>query len=68
VLGGYANNAVILGGELSLGARFQIASQLNIFIEGQYTRSKDVLVVNDPATRDAAFHNRAVVVGLRHSF
>jgi opacity protein-like surface antigen len=68
VLGGYANDAVILGGELTFGVRFQIASQLNLFIEGQYTRSKDVLVVNDPATRDAAFHNRAVVVGLRHSF
>lgn len=67
-LAGYENSKVILGAELIFGTRLHIAPMLNLFIEGQYTRSKDVLVVNQPATHDAAFHNRAIVVGLRHSF
>jgi opacity protein-like surface antigen len=68
VIGGYSNADMILVGELVIGTRFQITPHLNLFLEGQYIRSKDVRVVNQPATRDAAFHNRAVVIGLRHSF
>jgi opacity protein-like surface antigen len=68
VIGGYTNAQIILGGELILGTRFKITPTMNVFVEGQYQRSKDVRVVNQPATRDAAFHNRAVVIGLRHSF
>ena len=67
-LAGYSNAQIIVGGELTIGLRFQVANHQSLFVEGQYTRSKDVRVVNHPPTRDAAYHNRAVVFGVRHSF
>lgn len=64
----YDNAEFEFAGQLTLGVRFAISPKTGLFVEGRYIRSKDAQVAYNPATRDADFRSKAIVLGVRKEF
>lgn len=66
--GSYSNSAAVAGGQLTLGGRYKISPTMKVYMEARYLAANDAKVANTPASADAEFKSKSIVIGLRKSF
>lgn len=66
--GSYSNSDTVAGGQLTLGGRYKISPTMKVYMEARYLVANDAKVAYSPASSDAEFKSKSIVIGLRKSF